>query len=184
MAEAHNRPKAPGRIRQSLIDNAVRLAVTEGVAAVTTHAVASAAGVTKGGLYHHFASKQALVEGMVQHLLDQLEADIAAAMAIDPEPHGRFTRAYVATTLSDATLAAGTPWSALAITLVADPAVRPLWSAWLAARLAENAATDSAPRLALARLAADGAWLARVTDASQGLAPGEVLAALAPLTAP
>ena len=184
MSEAHSRPKAPGRIRLALIDNAIRLAVTEGVAAVTTNRVAEAAGVTKGGLYHHFPSKQALVEGMVQHLLDQLESDIAAAMAADPEPQGRFTRAYVTATLSEDTLAADTAWSALAITLVADPAVRPLWSTWLAARLAENAATDSDPRLALARLAADGAWLARITDASQGLDTGETLAAMAALLAP
>ncbi|MDQ1833378.1 TetR/AcrR family transcriptional regulator [Massilia scottii] len=47
-----------------MLSCAAKIAVEEGQAGVTVQAVAQAAGVSKGGLFHHFANKQALVESM------------------------------------------------------------------------------------------------------------------------
>ncbi|MBP8939478.1 MAG: helix-turn-helix transcriptional regulator, partial [Agrobacterium sp.] len=62
MTNAHERKKQPEIVRRSLLDCAAKLAADQGVAALSIQAVADAAGVTKGGLFHHFASKQALLE--------------------------------------------------------------------------------------------------------------------------
>ncbi|MDR5653569.1 TetR/AcrR family transcriptional regulator [Ruixingdingia sedimenti] len=177
--------KQPDALRQRLIDMAIRIGVEDGLGALTVQAVAGAAGVSKGGLFHHFPSKQALVEGVVAHLLDRIDAEIDALIAADPQPWGRFTRAYVITMLNSESFGCGTPWSALSVALMTEPALAAQWAGWLSARLARHADTDAATPLAIARLAADGAWLSHATGASHGLDPAEVADRLAPLmTAP
>ena len=58
MQSPHRRKKQPEQVRRSLLDCAAQIAVEQGLASVTIQAVAEAAGVTKGGLFHHFASKR------------------------------------------------------------------------------------------------------------------------------
>lgn len=45
-----------------------------------------ASGVTKGGLFHHFTSKQALVDGVLSEMLANAEREIAVAMAANADP--------------------------------------------------------------------------------------------------
>ena len=142
MSNAHTRKKQPELVRRALLDCAARLALDEGLTGLSLQAVAKAAGVTKGGLFHHFPSKEALVERVFADLLGQFDAQIDALMAKDPEPRGSFTRAYVASGLGPGVLGIdGTDW--------------------LSARLQRHNGTDSDPALELARLAADGAWLSQ-----------------------
>ncbi|MEP5147480.1 MAG: helix-turn-helix domain-containing protein, partial [Nitratireductor sp.] len=54
MPEAHKRVKDPQAVRRRLMDEAKKLAIESGISAITVQAVASAAGVTKGGFLHHF----------------------------------------------------------------------------------------------------------------------------------
>ncbi|MGO7697024.1 TetR/AcrR family transcriptional regulator, partial [Rhizobium leguminosarum] len=60
-----NRKKQPDVVRQALLDCATKLALEHGLAAVSFQAVASAAGVTKGGLFHHFPYKRLLIGEVV-----------------------------------------------------------------------------------------------------------------------
>ncbi len=48
MATAYNRKKQPELVRRTLLDCAAKLALEQGLAAVTVQAVSHAAGVTKG----------------------------------------------------------------------------------------------------------------------------------------
>src|ERR1700712_4003946 len=95
MSDAHHRRKQPVLVRQQLLEVAARLASEHGMAAVTLDAVSGASGVSKGGLLHHFPNKNALLEGLLDSLLDQLDAAIEEGMRSDPLPHGRFTRGYL-----------------------------------------------------------------------------------------
>ncbi|GEO84190.1 MULTISPECIES: TetR/AcrR family transcriptional regulator [Alphaproteobacteria] len=160
MANAHMRKKEPDKVRRSLLDRTAKLAVDQGPAAITIQAVATAAGVTKGGLLHHFANKQALLEAVFADLLKQLTDEIDRYMAEDPQPFGRFTRAYVRAAFADHKLGVRSPWAALSVTMVADPGMRRLWSDWLDGHLAAHRATDDTPLLEIVRLAADGVWMA------------------------
>lgn len=164
MATAHHRRKQPERVRRALLDCVAKLAAEQGLAAVTIQAVADAAGVTKGGLLHHFASKQALIEAVFADLLDQLDREIEALMAADPDAVGRFTRAYVRACFADRMLGATSLWAALAVSLITEPALRQLWSQWLVARLERHRDTDDMPTLAVVRLAADGVWLSDLLE--------------------
>ena len=51
------------------MDEAKKLAIESGISAITVQAVASAAGVTKGGFLHHFPSKQALGLAVIDEIL-------------------------------------------------------------------------------------------------------------------
>ncbi len=160
MTSAYHRKKQPEVVRRALLDCAGRLALARGLAAVTVQAVSEAAGVTKGAFFHHFASKQSLVEGVVSDLIAQLDAEIEAAMASDPEPHGRYTRAYVHITLHDPMMTQGSQWAALHISILAEPTLRRMVAEWFAERIRRHQDTDGGADLELVRLAADGAWLA------------------------
>lgn len=65
--------------RDALIAAARRLFAAHGFAEVATDSIATAAGVTRGALYHQFADKMALFEAA----LDAVEADIAGRLAAE-----------------------------------------------------------------------------------------------------
>lgn len=165
MSDAHRREKNPELVRQALIDSAGRLAVEQGLAAVSVNAVAEAAGVTKGGLFHHFANKQALVEAVCAEQLAAFDATIDALIDTDETAHGRFTRAYVEATFVDDGESTR-KWAAIWISSVTDPDLRGVWGRWLASRLERHRVTDADPQLEVARYAADGVWLADLTGDS------------------
>jgi AcrR family transcriptional regulator len=162
MTTAYRRKKEPEQVRRALLDCAERIAVKEGLAGVTVQAVANAAGVTKGGLFHHFPSKQALLEGVFADMLTALDSEIEAHMAKDPNAYGRFTRAYVAVLLSDHGLGSHSPRAALMVAMTGEKSLNDLWYDWMASRLARHRETDDDPMLEIVRFAADGAWSAYV----------------------
>lgn len=156
---APRRKKDPDAVRLRLMESAVELAEREGLSGVTVQAVADAAGVTKGGLFHHFPTKQALVQGLFAHIIERLDTQIDAHIAADQEPTGSFTRAYVETTLAGKVFGFSTEWSALFISMTIEPSVRVLWSDWMRSRLKRHDETDGAKVFETIRFAADGAWL-------------------------
>jgi AcrR family transcriptional regulator len=159
VVSAYERKKQPELVRRALLDSAARLAAEQGLAAVTIQAVADAAGVTKGGLFHHFQSKQALVEAMFTDLLLRLDMEIDSRIARDAMAFGCFTRAYVDVLFSDGDWSLASPWSALSISMTVEPGLRALWTGWTHKRLERHRATDNAPMLDIVRLATDGAWI-------------------------
>lgn len=154
MTDAHRRKKNPELVRMQLVESARKLALENGLGSVGVDAVATDAGVTKGGLFHHFPSKQALIEAVFQYMLDEFGTDLDARMAADPESYGRFTRAYV---LSVFDVGTEDQWYPLWMSTLTDPKLRQLWGAWFNAQLARYEEYDLL--LENARFAADGIWL-------------------------
>ncbi|MFE7026924.1 TetR/AcrR family transcriptional regulator, partial [Streptomyces griseus] len=64
--------------RTQILDAATRVVQREGVKSVTFDSVAAEAGLTKGGLLYHFASRDDLIQAIHQHLADRWEADLVA----------------------------------------------------------------------------------------------------------
>src|SRR5690606_21757042 len=75
---------------------AITLARRDGGGSMSIDAVAREAGVSKGGVLHHFPSKEALVRAVVDTLTVEFEAAVQAATERDPEPVGRYVRAFLA----------------------------------------------------------------------------------------
>ena len=70
--------------RAALIDAARPLFAEHGFGGVGTETIVRAAGVTRGALYHHFASKEALFRAVVEQLEEELTTQVAtAAMVVD-----------------------------------------------------------------------------------------------------
>jgi AcrR family transcriptional regulator len=71
--------------RAALLDEATTLFAERGYAGTSLEDVASASRVTRGAVYHHFASKQALFEAVLELQEARVTAEVlAAATASDP----------------------------------------------------------------------------------------------------
>lgn len=151
-----HRPKRPEQVQQAILHAASGIAVRHGIQTVTLQAVADAAGVTKGGLMHHFRDKSALIDAMREHAITTFSAMLDDHLASEVGM-GRFTRAYVRTCLD---VTADDVELQLTAAMWADPQLRADWYAWMADQEARHAATDAGTRFKVIRLAADGAWLA------------------------
>ncbi len=86
-------PKKPGT-RGTVLDAAERVVRERGAARLTLDEVAAAAGLSKGGLLYHFASKEALIEAMVARLVEKF-ADIVARVAAGERGGKTELQAYV-----------------------------------------------------------------------------------------
>lgn len=147
--------------RQEILEAAGRVVLARGVGALTLEAVAGEAGLSKGGLLYHFASKEALLSGMVDRLVELTEARIERSMAGDTGP-GRWTRGYLAACAVDPS--GQDPLDRLATALLAagatDPGLldrlRAQESAWNELSRADGLDATTA---SIVRLAADGLWM-------------------------
>ena len=158
---AHKRKKQPELVRRALLDEAARITLEQGLSKVTFQAVADAVGVTKGGVMHHFATKDALILEVFYDAMTKFEAEVNAAMAKDPVSYGSFTRAYI-----DATISLGEKGQAefnsqatLYVLMLGDRMLRERWAEWSNEQLKKYAATDNSETLCMVRLVADGIWL-------------------------
>ena len=87
--------RADSSARESILEAAIQVASRDGLLSMTLDNVAKEAGVSKGGLIYHFASKDDLVRNMIAHFAFQVEQALNARVANDPEPHGRWVRALL-----------------------------------------------------------------------------------------
>jgi AcrR family transcriptional regulator len=89
------------KTREAVLKAAAQIIVRHGVSAFTIEAVSQEAGVTKGGVLHHFPSKEALVDGLIDQVIQAFNAWLAAELEAEPpEEPGRWLRAYIRTIFS------------------------------------------------------------------------------------
>ena len=81
-----SRGYAPEETRKAIIENALRLFGENGYAVTSVQAIADAAGVTKGAFYHHFESKQDLLQLIHDEFLDYQLAILRMALDADEDP--------------------------------------------------------------------------------------------------
>lgn len=157
-----------------ILNAAERVVIRDGVARLTLDAVAAEASLSKGGVLYHFPSKDALVRGMVDHLIAVCSEALNRSIAADPEPKGRFTRAILAvdfpapeTEVEHHKRVA----SAMLAAILTNPALlEPVYAAYrdVGTRLLEDGIDPVRARII--QLAADGLWM---TDMLGIPGPGE-----------
>jgi AcrR family transcriptional regulator len=140
------------------------------VARLTLEAVAREAKLSKGGLLYHFATKEALIQAMLDRLIQHCEHEIEAHQQGDIEP-GHWTRAYVRRA-SEPRLSypgeAGFPHSkelgaGLIVAATSNPRLlEPLRKRFQAWQQASESDGIDAARATIVRLAVDGLWLAEL----------------------
>jgi AcrR family transcriptional regulator len=150
--------------REVLLDAACRLVQSQGAAQLTLDAVAASAGMSKGGLLYHFPTKEALIQGMLDHLLAKCSEQIGREMARQADTPGKWVRAYVRTTFAESQeerdLSAGLVAAVATNPSLLEP-LRAQYRKWQ-----EQVESDGIdPALAtVIRLAADGLWFAELFD--------------------
>lgn len=147
--------------RRLILDAAAEAILQDGPTA-TIEQIAARAGVSKGGLLYHFASKNDLVEALTRSLVLDFREQVQAAVDPDDDAPGKLLRAYVRVEVDpnvDATMAQDRHM--LETLLITIPVVRRIWQEddawWEAALLADG--VDVGLR-DLVQAAADGAWAA------------------------
>jgi len=167
MSEACKKKKQPEVVRAHLMEAAAEITIERGLPGLTLDRVARRAGVSKGGLIHHYPNKQALVRGLFQHVLDLFEGALQQHIAEDPCPRSRFTRAYLAVTVQlDERLPSGKLFGACALAMSLEKTITTVWKDWLRDRLTRYGEDPACPVREMARLTADGVWVADCTGAS------------------
>lgn len=154
-----------------LLDAAEAVVVRQGIAHLTLDAVAAEAGVSKGGLLHHFPSKDRLVEAWVRRAAENWRRCWTEAYSRTTEGPGRMARALLDHCLSDAacwTEELRRSSSAVFSALAQNPAlIQPMRAVYgdLHARIAEDGLPPGVGEAVMAAI--DGLWL----DWVLGLAP-------------
>lgn len=159
MSNAYRRKKSPEAVKQALIQSAIELICSGGLQSLSLQAVADHAGVTKGGLFHHFETKIVLLEVVCRFLLDEFASRVEQYIERNPKCSGCYTRAYIRA-IMDLDADADMPGkNALWLLILNDERSRQIWNDWFASMNAKYAASDALPEHTLLRMAADGIWL-------------------------
>jgi AcrR family transcriptional regulator len=90
-----NEKRSAADTRELIISAAANVVLKQGASRMTLEAVAKEAGVSKGGLLYHFPSKDALIESMIEHMIEGLTERIRKAYEQDDygTNQGRWLRA-------------------------------------------------------------------------------------------
>lgn len=148
--------------KAAILEAAGRIVLARGVAGLTLEAVAEQAGLSKGGLLYHYASKEALLAAMVERLVVVTEQRVDAYRRRDASP-GSWARGYLEACLVD-DIPDDDPTGRLAVALLAAGAIDPHLVAALRARqdhwraMLHGDGIDPVVAM-LVRLAADGLWM-------------------------
>jgi AcrR family transcriptional regulator len=149
--------------RSQLLDAAEAVVTRDGVRNLTLDAVVAQSGISKGGLLYHFRSKEDLAAAMIERSIAWFDDALEKAGADDPDPKGRYSRAYIKASLGLTPLTGSgfdNLCSAITTALLSFPEkLAPVQEQ--GARTQANVERDGLdPVLAtIIRLAVDGLWL-------------------------
>jgi AcrR family transcriptional regulator len=87
--------RPPATTPNAILEAAIRVAGRDGLLATTLDKVAAEAGITKGGVLYHFASKDELLTRMMEHFAAQVEQGLVTRIADDPVADRRWVRAMI-----------------------------------------------------------------------------------------
>ena len=173
MSEPGPQQQKSARTRARLLDAASVVVRRDGVQAMTVARVATEAGMSKGGLLHHFGSKDELVSALLEATLADADVGLAAltesfrATRADegsrsdaPDQGGDFARAYLEYVRRPDEHHADSATAVFAAAAAGDGDLGPaakIFEAWQQ-RLMHDDGLDPALGL-LARVVGDGLWL-------------------------
>lgn len=86
-------PRVYSSSRSAILDATERVILRDG--SVSVDAVLAEAGVSKGGFFHHFKSKEALLGALTERLVGLVNERAMQTIAADEEAYGRALRAQI-----------------------------------------------------------------------------------------
>ncbi|AIQ23895.1 TetR family transcriptional regulator [Paenibacillus odorifer] len=144
--------------RKTILLAASTVVKNNGVEKLTLEAVAKEAGVSKGGLLHHFPNKEALIIGMVEDLTNHFFTNVQDRAMSETVEKGKWSRA-ITKAMDDDIKEGKEIGTALLAALFTNPDIlnkfQSQYATWQ--QNIENDGIDPV-RSTIIRLAADGLW--------------------------
>lgn len=130
----HTGPLRPGSTgREQILDAAAELFTTHGFATTSTRAIAEAVGIRQASLYHHFATKDDILDALLQNTVIPV-LPVAEALVTHSAPAAEDAAARLyALALYDGTQLCGAPWN-VGVLYLAPELRRPRFAGFQAAR--------------------------------------------------
>lgn len=148
-----------------MLQAAEAVVLEEGAGNLTLDAVARRAGVSKGGVIYNFRSKEALLEAMVDRLIEHSIAAHDAAIARLPDKPGRAMRAYVQNSLRTPDENDRVSGALLAI-IANSPQLLARIGGYFRKRFEQVSADVPLERAALIHMATEGLWMMELMQTS------------------
>lgn len=164
MSDTPIKRRQPKIMRKKILEAAIEAIIAEGVDGLTLDEVARRAEVSKGGLLHHYSSKQALQLALYDHLLSDLEQSISELIDQNPHTLARFSLAYFDAVCNPSAPDYDRRRGVFFALFAVQPELAEKWANWLEERMVEHAATDDHAMARVLRLAADGLWASNMID--------------------
>ncbi len=89
-------PREPGDRRERILASAAALFARKGVAATTVREIAIDVGILSGSLYHHFESKESMVDEIITSYFEDLRTRYKDVLAGESDPRTRLHDLIVA----------------------------------------------------------------------------------------
>lgn len=159
--DAQIRRRTPQDTRSQIIDMAIEIAAEQGPMAVTLDGVVTRLSLSKGALLHHFPSKSALLEGVIDRLAETMVAMVLDEARRDPNPYGRNARAYLRVTVHEPVTERNVSIGRATLAACAlEPSLIGRWRAAMRT-LSQDDPEDMAGKddALMLRLIADGLWM-------------------------
>ncbi len=86
--------------KSKIIETAKNIVLNEGLGNLTTDNLILKSGLSKGGFFYHFKTKQDLIKALSESLIEEMAAAIAELVKKDPVKKGATLRAWIQYTLS------------------------------------------------------------------------------------
>lgn len=148
--------------RTEILTAAMRVVDAVGGADITYESVAREAGLTKAGLMYHFPSKDALMIGVIEHVIDLWQTELCAVLAVPLEDSTLAQRVDAFVKFAGA--GGVTQGEFVVFTeAVRRPQLSAPWLEWLRTWFGFGEGTDTTA-LMLVWLAANGLWVAESTN--------------------
>lgn len=96
LATMLSQPSPPNSRRDELLELAASMFAERGLRATTVRDIADGAGILSGSLYHHFSSKEEMVDELLRGFLDGLFARYGEIVDTEPNPLERFKGLFMA----------------------------------------------------------------------------------------
>ncbi|MGB8405774.1 MAG: TetR family transcriptional regulator KstR2 [Mycobacterium sp.] len=93
---ASESPTQPASRRDELLELAAAMFAERGLKATTVRDIADSAGILSGSLYHHFKSKEQMVEEIMRDFLDWLFEKYREIIDTEPDPMERLKGLFMA----------------------------------------------------------------------------------------
>jgi AcrR family transcriptional regulator len=142
--------------KETILNAANKVILENGAEALTLDAVAKEAGISKGGLLYHFPSKSRLIQGMIESMIDRVDATLQKEFVNNG---GDFMESYIRASFKTITGPDQISYALFAAISNDPELIQPLRARFYKMQNEIAAAATSEEIGTIIRLALDGLWI-------------------------